>query len=87
MKCIVMLCNTEENGKVSASMASERSETLSGMYKFEPVQYMHTYMYEDTSTIIVVHAMRIRNVGGVRPQPFFLYVPAILNIVTTGNRH
>ena len=27
---------------------------------------------------------RIRNVGGVRPQPFF-YVPAVLNVVTTGN--
>ena len=27
---------------------------------------------------------RIRNVGGVRPRPF-LYVPAVLNVVTTGN--
>ena len=27
---------------------------------------------------------RIRNVGGVRLQPF-LYVPAVLNVVTTGN--
>ena len=27
---------------------------------------------------------RIRNVGGVRPLPF-LYVPAVLNVVTTGN--
>ena len=27
---------------------------------------------------------RIRNVGGVRPQPF-LYVPAVSNIVTNGN--
>ena len=26
----------------------------------------------------------IRNVGGVRPLPF-LYVPAVLNVVTTGN--
>ena len=26
----------------------------------------------------------IRNVGGVRPQPF-LYVPAISNVVTNGN--
>ena len=27
---------------------------------------------------------RIRNVGGVSPLPF-LYVPAVLNVVTTGN--
>ena len=28
----------------------------------------------------------IRNVGGVRPQPFFfLYVPALSNVVTNGN--
>ena len=26
----------------------------------------------------------IRNVGGVRPQPFF-YVPAVSNVVTNGN--
>ena len=26
----------------------------------------------------------IRNVGGVRPQPF-LYVPAVSNVVTNGN--
>ena len=26
----------------------------------------------------------IRNVGGVRPLPF-LYLPAVLNVVTTGN--
>ena len=28
---------------------------------------------------------RIRNVGGVRPQPFFVYVPAVSNVVTNGN--
>ena len=28
---------------------------------------------------------RIRNVGGVRPLPFFIYVPAIINVLTTGN--
>ena len=27
---------------------------------------------------------RIRNVGGVKPPPF-LYMPAVLNIVTNGN--
>ena len=27
---------------------------------------------------------RIRNMGGVRPQPF-LYVPAVSNVVTNGN--
>ena len=28
---------------------------------------------------------RIRNVGGVRSLPFFIHMPAILNVVTTGN--
>ena len=28
--------------------------------------------------------LRIRNMGGVRPQPF-LYVPAVSNVVTNGN--
>ena len=27
----------------------------------------------------------IRNVGRVRPQPFFFYVPAVSNLVTNGN--
>ena len=27
----------------------------------------------------------IRNGGGVRPLPFLLYVPAVSNVVTTGN--
>ena len=29
--------------------------------------------------------LRIRNVGGVRPQPLFLYVPYVSNVVTNGN--
>ena len=40
------------------------------------------YGYGGTCAI-VGHAM-LRNVGGVRPQPF-LYVPAVSNVVTTGN--
>ena len=59
--------------------ASEASETLSGVYKFELVQYM----YGGTYAIMVVHAS-IHNVGGVRPQPFFVR-PAVLNVVTNGN--
>ena len=46
-------------------------------------------MYGGTYAIIVVHAS-IRNMGGVWPLPFFirassLNVPAVLNVVTTGN--
>ena len=36
--------------------ASEMSETLSGVYKFELVWYTYIYMYGRTYAIIVVHA-------------------------------
>ena len=42
-----------------------------GVYKFELVQYMYMYEYGGTCTIIVAHAM-LRNVGKVKPQPFFI---------------
>ena len=46
--------------------ASEASETLSGVYKFELVQciYIYIYTYGGMYAIIVVHATHIRNVGG-----------------------
>ena len=34
--------------------------------------YIYIYMYGGTYVIIVAHAMHVRNVGGVRPQPFFV---------------
>ena len=36
--------------------ASEASETLSGVYKFELVRYICIYMYGGTYAIIVAHA-------------------------------
>ena len=51
--------------------ASELSETLSGVYKFELMRYVYIYMYGGTCAIIVAHATK-HNVGGVRPQPFFV---------------
>ena len=42
------------------------------------------YGYRGMCAIVVAHAMQC-NVGGVRSQPFFLYVPAVSNVVTTRN--
>ena len=36
--------------------ASEASETLSGVYKFELVRYIYMYMYGGTCAILVAHA-------------------------------
>ena len=36
--------------------ASEASETLSGVYKFELVRYIYIYMYGGTYAILVAHA-------------------------------
>ena len=55
--------------------ASKASETLSGVYKFELVQYMciHTYVYMYGCTCGIIESMPcIRNVGGLRPQPLFI---------------
>ena len=39
-----------------ASEASEASETLSGVYKFELIWYVYIYIYGGTCAIIVTHA-------------------------------
>ena len=36
--------------------ASQASETLSGVYKFELMRYVYIYMYGGTCAIIVAHA-------------------------------
>ena len=36
--------------------ASEATETLSGVYKFELVRYVYIYMYGGTYVILVAHA-------------------------------
>ena len=59
------------------------SETLSGMYKFELVRYIYIYVWRyvchNSSTC---HAYVIWAELG---HCLFLYVPAVLNVVTTGN--
>ena len=37
-------------------LASEASETLSGVYKFELMRYVYIYMYGGMCAIIVAHA-------------------------------
>ena len=56
---------------------SEASETLSGMYKFELVRYMCIYIYICVCGGYVLWA----ELGHCH----FLYVPAVLNVVTIGN--
>ena len=67
--------------------ASEASETLSGVYKFELVRYMCIYIYiyvwryvcHNSSTC---HAYIMWEELG---HCHFLCVPAVINVVTTGN--
>ena len=54
--------------------ASEVSETLSGVYKFELVRYMHNS-----------GACHIYMMWAVLGHSHFLYLPAVSNIATTGN--
>ena len=58
--------------------ASEASATLSGKYKFELVWYMYINVYVIWAELDHSHFYMC--------QPF-LYVPAISNVVTTGNGH
>ena len=54
------LISTEQRGGVRNWRASEASETLSGVYKFELVRYIYIYiyiyMYGGTYAILVAHA-------------------------------
>ena len=60
--------------------ASEASETLSGMYKFELVRYIYVwrYVYHNSS------ACHVFVMWAELHHCHFVYVPAVLN-VTTGN--
>ena len=69
--------------------ASEVSETLSGVYKFELVRYVYIYIY----VYIYVWRYVCHNSSACRAYVMwaelvhchFLNVPAVLNEVTTGN--
>ena len=63
--------------------ASEASETLSGVYKFELVRYMGIYVWR-----YVCHnssACHAYVMWAELGHCHFLYVPAVLNVVITGN--
>ena len=63
--------------------ASEASETLSVLYKFELVRYIYIYVWRyvcHNSSACHAYVMRAELV-----HCHFLYVPAVLNVVTTGN--
>ena len=63
---------------------SEASETLSGVYKFELVQYMHIYIYMEvrvTNSSECYAYVMWAELGHCH----ILYVPAVSNVVTTGN--
>ena len=62
--------------------ASEASETLSGVYKFELVRYIYIYIYVWR---YVCHNSSACHAWVELDHYHFLYVPAILNAVTTGN--
>ena len=59
LNLIAYICSLKKNSaakKLYYWRASEASETLSGVYKFELVQYMCIYMYGGMYAIIVAHA-------------------------------
>ena len=62
---------------------SEARETLSGVYKFELVRYIYIYVWRYVCHISsACHAYVMWAELG---HCHFLYVPAILNVVTNGN--
>ena len=61
--------------------ASEASETLSGVHKFELVRYIYIWRFMcHNSSACHAYVM-----WGELGHCHFLYVPAVLNVVTTGN--
>ena len=75
------LIPTEQLGGVRNWRASAASETLSGVYKFELVRYIYVWRYVcHNSSACHAYVMWVE-LGHCH----FLYIPAVLNIVTTGN--
>ena len=63
--------------------ASKASETLSGVYKFELVRYIYIYVWRYVCHISSACYAYVMWAG--LGLCYFLYVPAVLNVVTTGN--
>ena len=63
--------------------ASEASETLSGMYKFELVRYVYIYVWRYVCHIS--SACHVYVMWAELDHSYFWYVPAISNVVTNGN--
>ena len=61
--------------------ASEASETLSGVYKFELVRYIYVWRYICHNSSACHAYVMWAELGHCH----FLYVPAVLNVVTNGN--
>ena len=63
------------------------SETLSGVYKFELVRYIYIYIYIYVWRYVchISSACHAYVMWAELGHCQFLYVPAVLNIVTTGN--
>ena len=65
--------------------ASEASETLSGVYKFELVRYMCIYIYVWRYICHNSSACHAYVMWAELGHSHFLYVPAVSNVVTNGN--
>ena len=65
--------------------ASEASETLSGVYKFELVRYVYIYIFVWRYVCHNSGACRVCVMWAELGHSHFLYVPAISNVVTNGN--
>ena len=69
--------------------ASEASETLSGVYKFELVRYVYIYIciyiYVWRYVCHISSACYVYVMWAELVHSHFLYVPAVSNVVTNGN--
>ena len=65
--------------------AREASETLSVVYKFELVRYIYIYIYVWRYVCHISSACHAYVMWAELVHCHFLYVPAVLNVVTTGN--
>ena len=64
---------------------SEASETLSGVYKFELVRYIYIYIYIYVWRYVCHNSSACHVMWAELGHCHFLYMPAVLNVVTTGN--
>ena len=61
------------------------SETLSGVYKFDLVRYIYIYIYVWRYVCHNSSACHSYVMWAELGHCYFLYVPAVLNVVTNGN--